>query len=252
MKISLSLFAILMFLADVTVFAQSLKPLEEMVHEAAHPAVGYLASMEKFGNPQVSATVLTPDEVERVFKTLAATPNIPYQIPDDGCHARAHKMSMILEKMGITNVKIYTEGTLSVRTPRAPGGKVYWTYHVAPVVLTTSGDKLIPMALDPSLFDRPVTADEWVIVQVPNPNALPKVDYRNRFTYIIDEGLGLPLGWNSKILVSAEDELTKFMMLAKDPEALSKYREYVRIRQFDQPSALDPSVFPTFFNKYPN
>jgi hypothetical protein len=44
-------------------------------------------------------------------------------------------------------------------------GYVEWGWHVAPYILVKDGDKEIPMVLDPSLFNGPVTYGEWVKAQ---------------------------------------------------------------------------------------
>src|SRR5262249_42607126 len=51
---------------------------------------------------------------------------------------------------------------LKADTPNVPEGYVEWRYHVAPTVKVNSGDgRPKDMVMDPSLFDKPVTVDEW-------------------------------------------------------------------------------------------
>jgi len=55
---------------------------------------------------------------------------------------------------------------LIVDTPNVPGGKVAWVYHVAPIVDVQGDDGVVrTMVIDPSIFDHPVTVDEWRAAQ---------------------------------------------------------------------------------------
>jgi hypothetical protein len=57
----------------------------------------------------------------------------------------------------------------------APSGQIHWRYHVAPVVHVQSGHGVVPMVIDPSLFNRPVTVDEWRQRQKTTAGHLPYV-----------------------------------------------------------------------------
>jgi hypothetical protein len=140
------------------------------------------------GNQYITASVVKEKDLDQVFKQLSADKMIPFNIPEDGCYARAEEMSRLLEKDGITSVKVFVEGRLEVSTPNAPyydDGAVDWGYHVAPAVLIEKAGKYIPMVIDPSIFDHPVTTDQWVAIQTKTyPHQKPKVYYRDRFTYL--------------------------------------------------------------------
>jgi hypothetical protein len=138
------------------------------------------------GNQYIDASVVKEKDLDQVFKQLADDQEIPFNYPKDGCYARAEEMTRLLEKDGITAVKVFVEGRLEVQTPHAAGGKVDWWYHVAPVVLVeNSSHQYVPMVIDPSIFDHPVTTDEWVAIQTQaTPDQTPKVYYRDRYTYL--------------------------------------------------------------------
>ncbi|MCX7113398.1 MAG: protein-glutamine glutaminase family protein [Proteobacteria bacterium] len=58
-----------------------------------------------------------------------------------------------------------------VNTPNHPDGKVEWYgYHVAPTVPVQKADGSVQdMVIDPSMFDHPVTVDEWRDAQHDHP-----------------------------------------------------------------------------------
>ena len=102
-----------------------------------------------------------------------AAPCIPFAYPDDGCHARAHRMcELLLKNYGVRAGKIWLFGdpypndaTLHPRTPNNPECSVLWRYHVAPFlqVETSAGPQV--RVLDPSLFAALVPREEWKDVQ---------------------------------------------------------------------------------------
>lgn len=129
--------------------------------------------------PEVGTfTKVTLKKARQMFTHLEATscsvsevssPCIPFLYPDDGCHARAHMMcEILLNDFGIESGKIWLYEkpgeTYVVDTPNHPDCSVEWLYHVATVVKTPSGLRVI----DPSLFDHLVTAHTWRTKQFPN------------------------------------------------------------------------------------
>ncbi|HEX4925753.1 MAG TPA: protein-glutamine glutaminase family protein, partial [Bdellovibrionales bacterium] len=152
-----------------------------------------------------------------------------------------------LETMGITSVKIFTEGRLlvDVETSKHPRGEIHWKYHVAPAVLTYSGGAYRVMVIDPSLFDRPVPAQEWVNIQTADPDDPPEVSYWPRFTYHNESSF--EERWLPSELRGADDHLRKFLMIADDPVAIENFREFSRTWHKGQPWALDPGIFETLF-----
>jgi hypothetical protein len=140
---------------------------------------------KNFGNACVgspttpcSAANLTPisqSQADAEFKKLAATADsIPFDYPYDCCYSRAHEMCRMMEEDGIDCGKVWNYQNpgpppgppLSVNTPNHPSGQVTWGYHVAPTVDVRGDDGVVrTMVMDPSMFDHPVTVDEWRAAQ---------------------------------------------------------------------------------------
>jgi len=115
------------------------------------------------------AGAITEAEANKLFKELASQKHIPFDFPDDCCYSRAHEMCRIMNEKGVKCGKAWNyshdypggDGLKAV-TPNHPDGYVNVRYHVAPTVKVHSGDgKTMDMVMDPSLFDKPVTVDEW-------------------------------------------------------------------------------------------
>ncbi|MGE5344007.1 MAG: protein-glutamine glutaminase family protein [Candidatus Omnitrophota bacterium] len=91
---------------------------------------------------------------------------IPFKYPYDGCWIRAHMMCYLMQAQGETPEKIWISGNLHVLTANVPECEVYWGWHVAPTLLVKPNDgPAVKMVIDPSLFNRPVTLEEWKTVQ---------------------------------------------------------------------------------------
>ncbi len=119
------------------------------------PASSY--PIDPFALPSVSLS-----DAEAFFSNVRRQPHIPFQYPLNGCWARAHEMVRLIEryfdrKPEQVVAKIWNFGTLIVKTDNNPLCIVDWTYHVAPVVRV---DEEL-MVIDPSLFEQPVTVDDW-------------------------------------------------------------------------------------------
>lgn len=129
------------------------------------------------------------DEYAKVlFEILKGHKEIPFLYPQDGCYARAHAMALILEKLGVITGKIYIEGKLQIESNRSPNGIVDWVYHVAPIVMVREGDKEVLKVFDPSMFDHPVTVDEWENAQTSRPGTHKDRDFKtNRYAYWPDD-----------------------------------------------------------------
>ena len=110
-----------------------------------------------------------------VFALLSDQPDIAFKFPVDGCYARAHLMVQRMQKMGLKPGKVWTFASdpsdpLWVDTPNHPDGKVEWGYHVAPTIPVENEDGTVQdMVVDPSMFDHPVTIEEWKDAQHDHP-----------------------------------------------------------------------------------
>jgi hypothetical protein len=90
-----------------------------------------------------------------LFEIMKDQPEIPFENPIDGCAARAHAMSRILEDMHIISGKIFLTGDLNVQNK--DGTSINWNYHVAPYLKGENTDYV----LDPSLFEKAVPLTVW-------------------------------------------------------------------------------------------
>jgi Glutaminase len=114
---------------------------------------------------------LTAAQANDLFREMAAQQSaIPFDYPDDCCYSRAHEMCRQLRARGIPCGKVWNYGSgghehpsLHATTTNHPSGSVTWWYHVAPTVPVQGSDGVVrDMVIDPSLFDHPVTVEEWV------------------------------------------------------------------------------------------
>jgi len=136
-----------------------------------------------------AAAPASPADVLRMFRLVAeqtcdlAAPNrtcIPFRYPDNGCHARAHRMCRLIADAGFEPLKVWNYSTtpkkpLVVQTEDAPGCQVKWSFHVAAVLLqTNAAGKPDPMVIDPALFpdDGPVPVARWHGRQGPQDSCL--------------------------------------------------------------------------------
>jgi hypothetical protein len=135
----------------------------------------------KSNDTKISLSVLTLVEANALFNELASNPEIPFEYPLDGCYARAHKMSMIMEKKGITSGKAWVTGDLFVDTSMGP---VEWGYHVAPLVLVQGKKGAVPYVFDPSLSKTPIPFNKWKKkILTKKGSKLDDEYYTNRFAF---------------------------------------------------------------------
>jgi len=118
---------------------------------------------------------ISPAMAAQFFSIMAAQPDIAFKFPVDGCYARAHLMVQRMQQMGLSPGKAWTFASdpsdpLWVSTPNHPDGMVSWGYHVAPTVPVKGDDGVVrDMVMDPSMFDHPVTVDQWKDAQHDHP-----------------------------------------------------------------------------------
>lgn len=94
---------------------------------------------------------------------------IPFQYAHDGCFARAHAMSWVIENnFGYTSYKRFILAKNSNRPLTVKATKwgnrgccITWSFHVAPVVKVRIGNRIEIYVLDPSIFDEPVPVAVW-------------------------------------------------------------------------------------------
>jgi hypothetical protein len=108
------------------------------------------------------------EQAQGVHDAMAAREDIAFGYPTDGCYARAELMADAMEEAGHNPGKVWAFARLGgeplhVDTENHPDGFVEWGYHVAPTLQVRGNDGTVrTRVIDPSMFDHPVTVDEWV------------------------------------------------------------------------------------------
>jgi hypothetical protein len=133
---------------------------------------------------EFEVSIVDLDVATNLFNKMASQEHIPFGYPEDGCYARAHEMSRLMEKEGVITGKVFIEGNLRVETSNSPKGYVEWWYHVAPIVVVKKGQEEIVYVIDPSIFNKPVPAEEWFAMQTQHPGGKKGKTYETpRFNY---------------------------------------------------------------------
>lgn len=122
---------------------------------------------------QVSAPVWPKNILQRAFEAYRDTklqgvdlarPNwgrrLTWLYPDEGCYVRAALAEYLLGESGFPAAgQVFVFGDLSVATNNSPDGRVYWSYHVAPIVTVNNTPYVLDPAIDPK---KPLTLRAWV------------------------------------------------------------------------------------------
>lgn len=170
-------------------------------------------------NKTLIVSVLSYDELDKIFKMLASQEYIPFKYPEDGCYARAHEMSRILEEKGIITAKVFIEGNLRVETTNSPKGYVEWWYHVAPVVKVKEAGKEAIYVIDPSIFNKPMPVEKWFEIQTSHdPNAVNSKEtyYNERFHYQpMDKNTNMS-EFRKEDLEDVKDTMKRYMLIQED------------------------------------
>jgi len=121
-----------------------------------------------------AAAAVTPGRAKQLFDMCkskscapktAPPPCIPFLYPDDGCWGRASEMCRLIIASGVQPAKIWIYGRLQVHTRNNPSCMVRWGWHVTATLQVQVGHTIETQAIDPSLFDAPVTVAKWKSVQ---------------------------------------------------------------------------------------
>jgi len=132
---------------------------------------------------------VTIDEAQIIFNDMADEADIPFKFPADGCYARAHVMiKRMAERYGLdidSIQKIFIEGNLIIQTdyvyPGLNDNTIEWRYHVAPLLNVQDTHGTITLyVIDPSLFDHPVTIEEWKRY-MNDPDAITRITNRREY-----------------------------------------------------------------------
>jgi hypothetical protein len=121
-----------------------------------------------------AATAVTPARAKQLFdmcKSKSCNPKtvpppcIPFLYPDDGCWGRASEMCRLIIASSVQPAKIWIYGRLQARTRNNPACMVRWGWHVTATLQVQVGPRAETQAIDPSLFDAPVSLATWKSVQ---------------------------------------------------------------------------------------
>ncbi len=108
---------------------------------------------------QSPGQTITLEKANQLFKKALNMKDIAWGYKQDGCYARAHLMARRFEKEGIRVDKVWIKGKLYVPNTEPA---IQWNFHVAPIVYVKDAKgEIQKMVIDPSLFNKPVTVEEW-------------------------------------------------------------------------------------------
>ncbi len=114
--------------------------------------------------PGTDANPLSLERAVALFGELRSQQHIPFDFPQSYCSARAHEMRRLMAEQGIECRKVFFHPTVghSIGAEHPVHGTITWSYHVAPTVaVQTPQGVVVRMVVDPSLFDGPVTIEQW-------------------------------------------------------------------------------------------
>ncbi|MDG0814803.1 protein-glutamine glutaminase family protein [Bdellovibrio svalbardensis] len=162
----------------------------------------------------VDVTVITQQRADELFAEFKSHTEIPFGFPIDGCYARATAMARIAEAEKIEMGKVWATGILRVKSKDPTFPEIEWGYHVAPVlyVKAPTGEAKL-MVFDPSLFDKPVTVDEWTDKMKAEgiPKAqVKKVYYGARFQYGPLKSEDKKYNWHTEDLKDAKEVMEQY------------------------------------------
>jgi hypothetical protein len=167
---------------------------------------------------------VSPDRAQEMFDLMNAiscdpiTPTAPcltFLYPNDGCYARAHKMCHLMseeyeedpEKIWIY-ASAWPSSSLNVQTANHPDCEITWRYHVAPTLEVNTDSGIQKWVIDPSLFTRAVTENEW---RNRHDDSGATLEYSDASIYY--KGRGDTVGIPDDDLLDTESELIRFRNL---------------------------------------
>ncbi|MBV2167500.1 MAG: hypothetical protein KUL82_02225 [Bdellovibrio sp.] len=214
------------------------EPQKDSDTRVAYPSL----NLEKTAAGTIPVSVVSEEELNKIFDEFSKDPKYAFDIPENGCWARAHLMARELEKRGIRVAKMFVEGTLVVQTKKALNGEgVVWTYHVAPMVAVQTAKGVEMRILDPSLFEKPVPVKTWTDKMLPAPELKEDVQIYVTDRFVLDPLRGESMKsikedpsrgrWHMAEVVMAEQELEERRM---DSEDRKEWRQKKLIPSFEQ------------------
>lgn len=175
----------------------------------------------------ISISVLEKSAANRLFREFKNNKEIPFNYPIDGCYARAHAMARMAEDQNITMGKVFAEGYLRAQTELPNYPVVEWGWHVAPVayVKTGPGEPEL-LVFDPSLFNEPVTVEEWKNKMLFDSEYqkpfLGELYYGSRYQYGPNDDEGYKRRWNYLDLEDTKDRLARYLPFQDEQRPLHR------------------------------
>lgn len=119
---------------------------------------------------------ISQEKAESLFNFLKDSTGLEFRYSYGGCEDRAHAMSLFLKSKKIKTSKIWnfdpyyislfnSQEQLSSFDRSGLSEKVFWGYHVAPIIKVKSGDHIELKVIDPSISDNILTIDKWLELQ---------------------------------------------------------------------------------------
>ncbi|MNK88905.1 hypothetical protein D3C87_1088930 [compost metagenome] len=184
-----------------------------------------------------TATVMTEQDAQKLFKELKAHSEIPYEFSFGGCEYRAHAMVQILRAKGITPLKAFavvdlkTVNVLTAPHPKKKNETIQWKYHTSPLILVEKNGKIEPYTLDPSLESQAVPIPKWKSDMIRhNPKTVAEIRIRPA-TQLLPEA-SIPLSFDDKAFdKDVADTLKRYKQWAADPDGEELYRDEIEYNE---------------------
>ena len=154
-------------LSDGELTSEFVDPAQALTLGCLHEGVYYnkeaaknLDKIKKKVNPiGHSLQTISLNRATELFNKALSMEDIPWSFTQDGCFARAHLMARRFEAEGVRVDKAWLKGELYIPDSDP---LIEWKFHVAPMVYVEDGNgKVTRMIIDPSIFSKPVTVEEW-------------------------------------------------------------------------------------------
>lgn len=119
---------------------------------------------------------ISENKAKELYTFLKDSTNLEFRYSYGSCEDRAHVMSLILKNKGIVTKKIWnfdpyyislfhSQQQLSSTDHSKLQEKVYWGFHVAPVIQVRKGTSIKLVIIDPSLANNILYVDDWLKLQ---------------------------------------------------------------------------------------
>lgn len=133
--------------------------------------------------PKPPHAVESEEEAHSFVQTFAKMP-IPWNC-SDGCETRAEMGCRLLKSMNLPDgdiKKIWIRGSL--RTENSSRKTRNWTWHIAPLIITRSGKKLV---IDPSIHqEKALSPSEWILSMTKDIKEVTHGEIAGNYTVISD------------------------------------------------------------------